>query len=72
MLNLSKQASWRLHDRFASIAARPSAEPDLVLKDDRGRAIFVRVEGDWLLDYWVDHEAKQVIILDLEETPSVE
>ena len=57
-----------MHDRFASIAAHPFTDPDLRLADQDGRTIFVRVEDEWLVHYWIDHAVQQVIILDLEET----
>ncbi len=68
LLMLPERDRWLLHDRFASVARHPFAEPDLRLRDQHDRVIAVRVEDEWLIHYWVDHAVAQVIILDVEQT----
>ena len=57
---------WRLFDVFSSVADRPFISPDLSLRRDNTTVVDVRVFGDTLVHYHVDHAVKTVIILDYE------
>ncbi|MBC7369449.1 MAG: hypothetical protein H7343_21995 [Undibacterium sp.] len=59
-------AQWRLFDLFSTVADRPFSAPDLSLRRSGGAVIDVRVFGDTLIHYHVDHAVKTVIILDYE------
>ena len=58
---------WRLFDLFSIVAGNPFSASDLTLRRDDGSTIDVRVFGDTLVHYHVDHAVKTVIIIDYEE-----
>ena len=59
-------SQWRLFDLFSALASHPFAASDLSLRRSDGAVVDVRVFGDTLVHYHVDHAAKTVIILDYE------
>lgn len=57
-----------LLERARELAADPFVVPDLRRRDDDGREIGDILIDDFLFSYWVDHPAKTVMIVDVEDT----
>jgi hypothetical protein len=64
---LSRSRQRRLLDRSRELAADPFVAPDLRRTDEDGREIGDIFIDDFLLSYWVDHSAKAVMIVELED-----
>ena len=54
-------------NRARELAADPFVAPDLRRTDEDGREIGDILIDDFLFSYWVDHPAKVVMIVDLED-----
>lgn len=66
LLAKPQSEQWRLCDLFILTAKDPFYEPELVLKSDQVHVTMVRVFGDVLVSYRVDHAVSKVMILDFE------
>jgi len=64
---LSRSRQRRLLDRARELAADPFVAPDLRRIDEDGREIGDILIDDFLFSYWVDHPAKVVMIVDVED-----
>ncbi len=66
VLALPGANQWQLYDCFEAIALHPFREPDLQLKGSGLAPISIRVFGDILVHYHVDHATKRVLVVDFE------
>jgi hypothetical protein len=57
-----------LLERARELALDPFVVPDLRRVDDDGREIGDILIDDFLFSYWVDHAAKVVMIVEVEDT----
>jgi hypothetical protein len=64
---LPRRRQTKLLDRARELAADPFVAPDLRRVDDDGREIGEILIDDFLFSYWVDHPAKIVMIVDVED-----
>jgi hypothetical protein len=64
---LSRRRQLRLLDRARELAADPFVVPDLRRVDDDGREIGDILIDDFLFSFWVDHPAKVVMIVEVED-----
>ena len=64
---LPKRRPKKLLDRARELAADPFVVPDLRRTDDDGREIGDVLIDDFLISYWVDHPAKAVLIVEIED-----
>jgi len=65
---LSRRRQRLLLERARELAADPFVVPDLRRADEDGREIGDILIDDFLFSYWVDHPARQVMIVDVEDT----
>jgi hypothetical protein len=65
-VNLSKRRQRRLLDRSHELASDPFLAPDFRTTDTNGREISHLMADGFIFDYWVDHSAKKVIIIEIE------
>jgi len=65
---LSHRRQRKLLDRARELAADPFVVPDIRRVDEDGREIGDILIDDFLFSYWVDHPAKVVMIVDVEDT----
>jgi hypothetical protein len=66
-VTLSRRRQTKLLDRARELAADPFVVPDLRRIDDDGREIGDILIEDFLFSYWVDHPAKVVMIVEVED-----
>lgn len=64
---LPRRRQRRLLDRARELADDPFVVPDLRRTDDEGREVGDILIDDFLFSYWVDHPAKVVMIVDVED-----
>jgi hypothetical protein len=64
--SLSKRRQRRLLDRIHELAADPFLVPDFGTTDASGREISHLMADGFILDFWVDHAVKQVIITEID------
>jgi len=64
---LSRRRQVKLLDRARELAEDPFVVPDLRRVDDDGREIGDILIDDFLISYWVDHPAKIVMIVEIED-----
>lgn len=65
---LSRRRQRKLLDRARELAADPFVVPDLRRVDDDKREIGDILIDDFLFSFWVDHPAKTVMIVDIEDS----
>jgi hypothetical protein len=63
----SRRRQVKLLDRARELADDPFVVPDLRRVDDDGREIGDILIDDFLISYWVDHPAKLVMIVEIED-----
>ncbi len=64
---LSRRRQWMLLDRARELGADPFVAPDLRRVDNDGREIGDILIDDFLFSFWVDHPAKIVMIVEIED-----
>lgn len=64
---LSRRRQIKLLDRARELAADPFVAPDLRRIDDDGRDVGDLLVDDFLFSFWVDHPAKVVMIVEIED-----
>jgi len=64
---LSRRRQVALLDRTRELAADPFVVPDLRRYDDDGREIGDILIDDFLFSFWVDHPAKLVMIVEVDD-----
>jgi hypothetical protein len=64
---LSRRRQLKLIDRARELAADPFVVPDLRRVDDDGREVGDILIDDLLFSFWVDHPAKSVMIVEIED-----
>ena len=64
---LSRRRQRKLLDRARELAADPFVVPDLRRMDDDGREIGDLLIDNFLFSYWVDHAAKAVMVVEIED-----
>lgn len=67
VVSLSKRSQIKLLDIADRIAISPSGISDVTLADDTGRYIESVLIDEFLLNYWIDHAAKEVRITEIHE-----
>lgn len=48
-----------------SLGGNPSAEGDYTDQDETLRSRQIKIVGDYVITYWVDHPAKTVMVVDI-------
>lgn len=64
---LTRRRQRALLDRAQELAADPFVIPDLRREDEDGRDIGDLLIDDFLFSFWVDHAAKVVMIVEVED-----
>ena len=64
---LPRRRQRRVLDRARELAADPFVVPDLRRLDEDSREIADILIDDFLFSYWVDHPAKRVMIVEIED-----
>ncbi len=64
---LNRRRQRRLLDRAHELASDPFLVPDFTSSDADGRVISHLLLDDFLFDYWVDHAAKTVLIVGIDD-----
>lgn len=64
---LSRRRQRKLMDRARELASDPFVVPDLQRLDEDDREIGDILIDDFLFSYWVDHPAKVVMIVEIED-----
>ena len=64
---VSRRRQQMILDRARELAADPFVVPDLSRVDDDGHEIGDILIDEFLFSFWVDHAAKVVMIVDLED-----
>ncbi len=67
ILSLPKRRQRVAMDRAYELAKDPFLESDYALKDAEGRSIEHLLVDGFVFSYWVDHAAKLVMIIELED-----
>jgi len=49
------------------LRANPCMSGDFVESDDTGRELQVKLHREFLVTYWIDHPAKEIRIVEIEE-----
>ena len=65
--SLPRRRQRRLLARSRELASDPFLAPDLRRVDQEGREIGDILIDDFLFSYWVDHAAKLVMIVEIED-----
>jgi hypothetical protein len=65
-VGLSKRRQRKLLDVAKQLAADPFVAPDYRTKDQTGREIFHLLAEGFIFDFWIDHAARRVVVLDVE------
>lgn len=66
-VGLNRRKQRKILDRAHELAADPFLVPDFCSQDAEGREIAHVMTDGYLFDLWVDHPAKQVVVLAIEE-----
>lgn len=64
---LERRRRTKLIDRARELAADPSLTPDYGTIDADGRDICHLMVGGFVFTYWVDHAAKLVMIVEIDD-----
>lgn len=64
---LSRRRQTKLLDRARELAVDPGVTPDLLRVDEDGREIGDLLIDDFLFSYWVDHFARVVMTVEIED-----
>ncbi len=62
----SRRRQYKLLDRVHQLAADPFLMPDFQMRDANGRETSHLLIDGFIIDYWVDHAVRQVVIVDIE------
>jgi hypothetical protein len=64
-VNLSRRQQRRMLDRAHELAADPFLVPDFQTEDAAGRKISHLMADGFIFDFWVDHSARQIVIIEI-------
>lgn len=64
---LGRSRRRKLIDRARELAVDPTLTPDYRTLDAEGRDIGHLMVGGFIFTYWIDHPAKLVMIVDIDE-----
>jgi hypothetical protein len=64
---LPRRRQWKVLDRAQELAADPFLVPDFRDLDEEGREISHLLVESCLFSFWVDHAARVVMIVDIED-----
>jgi len=65
--SLPHRRQWKVVHRAQELAADPFLVPDFRRPDEDGREISHLLVDGFLFSYWVDHAARLVMIVDIED-----
>lgn len=63
---LRQEDRRRVEALLQQIARQPSLSGDFEAVAEDGRIHQVRVVGDWMLSYWIDHAVREIRVSNLE------
>ena len=66
-VSLPRRRQRRLLDCAHELAGDPFLVPDFISSDETGRAISHLVVRGYLIDFWIDHATKRVMIVEIED-----
>ena len=67
LLALPRRSLRIIMDRAYALARHPFVEADFTLRDASGHTINHLLASDFLIAYWIDHAARLVMIIEIED-----